>query len=53
MESLNFEFLRPWSRGYRSVEVATKKVEITKPVHRIVLAIPAPPSDEELMRREK
>jgi hypothetical protein len=46
-----FEPLMPWSRGWGCVEVDAAKVEIDKPEQKITLAIPAPPSDQDLLRR--
>jgi hypothetical protein len=47
-----FEILKPWSTGWSSEAVATASLDIDKPEQRIRLAIPPPPSDEELMQRK-
>ena len=46
-----FEPLQPWSRGWGCVEVDAARVEIEKPEQKITLLIPAPPSDQDLLRR--
>ena len=48
----SFDMLVPWSRSYRDTEVARANTDVMKDAQRLTLEIPAPPSDEELLRRK-
>ncbi|MCA8950741.1 MAG: carboxypeptidase regulatory-like domain-containing protein [Planctomycetes bacterium] len=48
-----FDILQPWARGSAPKGVANATVDCDAPVQQVRLVIPAPPSDEELMRRDR
>jgi hypothetical protein len=48
-----FEILRPWANGWSGKVVDEVSVDVAEPVTHVVLKVPAPPSDEELLQQKR
>ena len=47
----SFHSLQPWQRGWTMEKVSEVSVQIEKAHHELVLTVPTPPTDEEILKR--